>query len=248
MQFDLGATYTMFYENTLKPFFEKYPSLKAKVDTTKRNQDNPILQNVDLQLGEVGFKNIGVTLLNNHGYEYLLDSINAETEIRIGTIGADLVQNKVLIIDYQLNRLAITDTLPAEYENASFECSRIEQGRIKIPFKINEKVEDLMFDTGASIFKLTTTKQNASRIGGNQVIDTLTVPSWDGDATLYGLETIAPIMFGDKILESSIVYYSEDTSWDNFYQSENMWGLTGNAYFLNYVIIIDYKNNRFGLK
>jgi hypothetical protein len=123
MQFDLAAFHTIFYGNTFKYFLDEYPLLNGKLDTTKtfwmQNTENPFLRNVDLLLGKVAFKGIDVGLFNNFG-NTIFSSVNPETEILIGTIGADLVQNKILIINYQSNRLAIIDTLPYDYQNASF--------------------------------------------------------------------------------------------------------------------------------
>lgn len=252
MQFDLGATNTAFYENALKPFLEGYPSLNDKLDTTKtfwyNGTQNPLLTNVNLRLGEVAFEGVNVGLYRNYGAETFRDSINPDTAIHIGTIGADLVQNKILIIDYKANRLAVTASLPAEYENTSFEDFEIGGGRIRVPFRINGKIERLMFDTGASMFSLVTSKQHALAIGGTEIVDSLTVTSWGEYVPFYGLETVAPVMFGDKNMGNSIVYYNEDTSWDDFYKSENIWGITGNAYFFNDVVIVDYKNKRFGIR
>ena len=254
MQFDMGAaTETNFYGNTLAPFLEKYPSLNNKLDMTKKfciqSQEHPMFRNVNLQLGEVVFKNLDVGLFTNYGDELSLDTINSETEIHIGTISSTFVKGKIVIIDYKLNRLAITDTLPPEYQNASFESFIADNGLVKIPFRINEKIEHFLFDTGASIFSLTTTKQNALTISEPEIVDSLSVPSWGEYITLYGLKTVSPIKFGNKTMESAIVYYEDKSSDDyDFYKAENIWGLTGNAYFLNNVVIIDYKNKRFGVK
>ena len=242
MQFDLGTSYSGFYVNSLKPFLEKYPSLKNKLDSTLH-----IYRKIDLKLGKVLFEDIDISQYKM-GTEYSLDSINSGSEIEIGTIGVDLIQNKVLIIDYNLNRLAITETLPAEYQNVIFEEFKIENGLIKLPFRINGNSEYLMFDTGASYFRLATTKQNALAISGTEIIDSLKVTSWGKHIAFYGRETVVPIFFGDKIMEKTIVYYDEEASFDDIYQSINVWGLTGNGYFLNDLIIIDYKNNRFGVK
>lgn len=248
MQFDLGANFSSFYEKPLKYFFEKYPFLN-NIDTSISFQMNghefPALRNVNLRLGEVIFNNIDAGLLIDHGIEISPDSINSETEILIGTIGADLVKNKILIIDYKSNRLAIADTLPPEYHNASFQIMIVDNGRIKIPFLINGKEENLMFDTGSSIFSLITTKENALEIGGNETVDFLMVWSWFNYIPFYGLKTVSSVIFGDKKLENIIVYYNYD--WDDFFKSENIWGLTGNALFFDNVVIIDYKNNRFGV-
>jgi hypothetical protein len=225
--------------------------LNDKLDKTKtfwiQGKQYPMFGNVNLQLGNVLFKDIDVGLFENFGTKPFFNKIKSETEVHIGTIAPDLFQNKILIIDYQTNRLMVTEILPTEFQNASFEDLEITNGRIKIPFLINGKVEKLMFDTGSSIFSLVTTKQNATEIGGNEIVDKLKVSSWGKQITFYGLETISPIMFGNKNFEKSVVYYNEEESSDNLYKSENIWGITGNAYFFNNVIIIDYKNNRFGV-
>lgn len=246
MQLDLGTYYTRFYGNTLKPFQEKYPSLNNKYFTYVPDGWGGF-SSVDLRLGEVVLKNIESVLYPNFGTECSLDTINAETEIHIGTIAPDLFQDKVLIIDYKLSRLAIAETLPVEYQKASFVKFKNDKGLIKIPFRINGKIEYLLFDTGASYFCLATTKQNAQAIGGTEIVDSLTATSWGNYVAFYGLETVAPVTFGGKIMDSSIVYYTEGEGFDDLYESENIWGLTGNGYFLNDVIIIDYKNNRLGI-
>jgi hypothetical protein len=240
MQFDLGTPSTLFYGKALNPFLEQYPSLKSKLVI-------PWCRNIDLTLGEVVLKGIDVGLHPNMGTELSLDTIKFETEIEIGTIGADLVQGKVLIIDYKSNRLVIIDTLPAEYQNASFVQFEANDGLIKLPFRINGNIEYLMFDTGASYFCLATTKQNALAIGDTEIVDSLTVTNWGRYVDFWGLETVSPIFLGDKIMERTIVYYTEGNGFDDLYKSLNIWGLTGNGYFLNDLIIIDYRHNRFGV-
>jgi hypothetical protein len=243
MQFDIGTYSTGFHLNPIKPFLDKYPSLKNKLDTTKYH-----IHNVDLQMGKVLFKGIDMEMYLTFDKEHSLDSINSETEIHIGTIAADLFQNKVLIIDYKLSRLAVLDAIPFEYRNVSFVKFKTYRGLVKIPFRINGNEEYLLFDTGGSYFSMATTKQNAQAIGGTEIVDSLRATSWDKWISFYGLEIIAPVMFGKKTLESSIVYYTECEGFEDIYQSLNVWGLAGNGYFLNDVVIIDYKNNRFGVK
>ena len=241
MQFDLGAATTVFNKNTFKPFLENYPSLNNKVDR------GPWIKNVNLQLGKVVFKGIDVGMFPQ-GTELSLDSINAASEIEIGVVCADLFQDKVVIIDYKLNRLAIMDSVPITYRNASFVTFKTYNGVILLPFQINGNSEYLQFDTGGSYFNLVTTKQNALAIGGTQIVDSLIANHWGTWIRFYGLETVAPVAFGNKNMGKSIVYYTEGDGFDDHYSSLNIWGLTGNGYFLNDVVIIDYKNNRFGLK
>ena len=250
MQFDLASHATCLYEMALTPFLDKYPFLSDKLDTTKivyLNGEQPTFIDVNLRLGEVVFDSIDVGLYRNYGQKTTIDLLNSEKEIHIGTIGADLFQNRVLIIDYKSKRLAVVDTLPTEYQNASFENIKIDYGRIKVPFKINGEIEYLMFDTGSSIFSLVTSEQNALKIGGTEIVDSFVGNSWGTPINFYGLKTVVPIMFGEKIMDNSIVYYDDGKNSENFNKRENIWGITGNAYFFNNVVIIDYKNNRFGV-
>jgi hypothetical protein len=242
MQLDLGTYTTVFNKNTFKPFLEKYPSLNNKVDR------GIWIKNVNLKLGKVSFSGIDVGLYPQ-GKELSLDSINAAPEIEIGVVGADLFQDKVVIIDYKSNKLAITDSVPIAYQNVSFVIFETYEGLIKLPFRINGNMEYLLFDTGASYFSLATTKQNALAIGGTQIIDSLRVSTWgDRWISFYGLETVVPVAFGDKNMGKSIVYYTESEGFDDLYSSLNIWGLTGNGFFLNDMVVIDYKHNRFGIQ
>ena len=56
------------------------------------------------------------------------------------------------------------------------------------------------------------------------------------------------VKFGNNTLPSSNVYYIKNPMIADFFKEQNIWGITGNAYFLNKIVIIDYKNSRFGIK
>ena len=97
-------------------------------------------KNVNLQIGTVEFSNANIGFMQNFGNKipkrftsfkypqaYWNDRIRTWCKI------------KVLIIDYKSNRLAITDFLPAEYENLLAEEFESEYGEIKLPLRINGK-------------------------------------------------------------------------------------------------------------
>lgn len=182
MQFDLGAVTTMLYGNPAKPFFEKYPSFESKLDTTLRfmvqGELNSKFRDVNLKLGEVPFDSVDVGLFSDYGDEPPAGAIDSDKEIHIGTIAPDLFRDRVLIIDYPSTRLAVANSIPAEYMDAAFEDFEIDRsGRIYIPLDINGKKEKLMFDTGSSIFTLLTNRQRAEEAGGDEIVDSMKVPS-----------------------------------------------------------------------
>lgn len=174
MQFDLGAYNSVFYGNTFAPYLKEAPSLMNKKDSTG------MYKNVNLQIGTVEFSNANIGFMQNFGNKIPKDSLHSNTPKHIGTIASDMVQDKVLIIDYKSNRLAITDFLPAEYENLLAEEFESEYGGIKLPLRINGKTCKVLFDTGSSPFQLITTQERAWSVSDLTIVDSLSGPLWWG--------------------------------------------------------------------
>ena len=256
MQLDLGANETVMYGNTVESFFEKIPILEDKIDTTKfyKNQrgEYPYLNGVRLNIGNMRSCKIDVGYLKGYGYKLDKDSINTKSEIRIGTIGADIFKDKILIINYPLNEICINDSTQIDYSEYSFVSFEFvdenKDNRLLLPFEINGKTQRLLFDTGASMFELSTIENNASMICENEISDSLVVNSWGEKMTMIGKKSNKTLNLGDKIFPQIMVYYDKANKYDFFYESNNIFGLTGNALFLNNVVLIDYKNKLFGIK
>ena len=243
MQFDLGTYQSVFYGNSLEPYFAECPFLMDNLDSTG------MFRNLSLQMGVIDFDSINIGYKKDFGDKIPEDSLHSKTPKHIGTIAADIFQDKFLIIDYKLNRFPISDFLPAEYNDLPAEKFELTAGIIRLPFCINGKDYKLMFDTGSSPFQLVTTKERALDISGSVIVDSLSGPLWWGkEITFYGLEVNKPIEFAGKALGNSRVYYDKEGLWNGIYDSFNVWGITGNAYFFNNTIIIDYKNKLFRVK
>ncbi len=252
MQFDLGAIETMIYGNSIKYYLTKYSELNNKIDTTLKfrvqSQTNYKFKGVDLKLGNVSFGSRNIGHFKNFGDDIPNDSINTLTEKSIGTIGPDLFENKILIIDYPNKRLAVTMDLPKQFSKVNFRQFEVKDGRIKIPITMNEKDENVMFDTGSSLFALITTAEKANQISTKPITDSLKISSWGEYYMVYGQSIKSKIQYGKKQLNKAIVYFDNRKDNETFYKNEDIWGITGNAYFLNNIVIIDYKNKRFGVK
>ncbi len=242
MQLDLGASKTVFYGNTIEPYLKEFPSLANKYKI-------PLFYNISLQMGPVELNGIDVGYYNNFGKEIPKDSLNSKTPKHIGTIASDIFRNKVLVIDYKSCRFAMSDSIPIEYKDLPAEEFELTNGITKLPFRINGKDCKLMFDTGSSPFQLVTSKERALEISDPLITDSLSGPLWWGqEITFYGLEVNKSIEFGGQVLKHGKVYYCKNGDWDNIYNSLNIWGITGNAYFFENTMIIDYKNKLFRIK
>ncbi len=252
MQFDLGAETSVFYGNSIKPYLKLYSNLRNKIDSTKtfyiQSQKNVMFSEIDLKLGEVDFKNSEIGLFSEFGDSLSVDSVNTNTSKHIGTIAPDLFQDKILIIDYPKTQICIADKIPKKYRKLRYEDFVLEQGRIKIPLKINGNSEMLMLDTGSSMFSLITTKSNAESISEKIIVDSLRITSWGEYHTVYGKNIVSDVKFSDKKLPPALVYYFEKPIFDQFFKQEKIWGITGNAYFSENKFIIDYKNKKIGIK
>lgn len=252
MQFDLGAVTTVIYGNSIAKYLDKYSWFNNKIDSTKsfiiNGQKNSMFKNVGLSLGNVSFGERNIGYFKDYGEPIPTDSIYTSTEKHIGTIAPDLFKDKYLIIDYPNKRICVTKNLPRKLAKVDFQACSITRGRITIPLTINGKVENLMFDSGSSMFSLITSEENANQISVNNIVDSLSGNSWGDNITVYGKKITSEVKFGKTILQASNVYYFKNEMIAEFFKQQNIWGITGNAYFLNKMVIIDYKNSRFGIK
>ncbi len=108
--------------------------------------------------------------------------------------------------------------------------------------------EMLMFDTGSSMFSLITTKLNAEQISDNIIVDSLQITSWSEEYTIFGLNVVTDVEFGNEKLPPALVYYFKKTIYDQFFEQENIWGITGNSYFSKNKLVIDYRNKKIGIE
>jgi hypothetical protein len=252
MQLDLGAVTTEVYGNAMAPYLAKYPALNAKLDTTRtfyiQGQKNPKLIGVKLQLGSVDFGLRDLGYFRKFGNKLTAKTLTDKAKVHVGTIAPDLFQNRVLIIDYPHQRLCVVDQVPAAYAKASFQPFKLKDGRIKIPLRINGQTEDLLFDTGSSLFALLTTRQRATTAATEAVQDSIKTSTWGEYYYVYGRRPKQAIYFGTKQLPDALLFSDNLQKFDKLYEEENVWGITGNAYFLHNTVIIDYKNHVFGVQ
>lgn len=254
-QFDLGATSTMVYGNSIRPYLYKYPILSKKLDTINKGyrlQGTKVgaFKNINFKLDTVLFKNQELVHFAGFGDELTKDSVHTTTIKHIGTIGVNIFQNKYLIIDFPKQRIAILDSLNSHYvKRTTFLDAKLDKGRIKVPVTINGSVKYFMFDTGSSIFPLSVTKENIKLISNsNSVIDTILTNTWGEHYNVYGYKINSDISIGDfKIETQNLNVYDSKEEFKQFFEQEEIMGIMGNTFFLGKKIIIDYKNKRFGI-
>ncbi|WP_426062319.1 hypothetical protein, partial [Hymenobacter sp. B1770] len=102
--------------------------------------------------------------------------------------------------------------------------------------------------TGASLFPLSTdsaTWQTLVRPGTR--VDTLNVSSWGEQVAFYGAPMQHPAYLGNVRLPPSKAWFTRSQRHLDFNKSERVAALTGNAFFLENVVVLDFVNARFGV-
>lgn len=253
-QLDLGATTTMIYENSFKPFSQIHPWVIQKLDTTLNpyylnGRKSYYLKDLNFQLDKTVYSNREVAFIPNFGEEISIDSINTKSQKLVGTIAPDLFEGKILVIDFVHNRLTTFDKLPNKYAKANFVNAIIRKGRIKIPIQIGDSIQYVMFDTGSCIGDLLLDKETINKFTNKNESpkEYINGNNWGQSVTFYTKKITQPITLEGKKLNINTVLYSNLDSDVQFNQEEKIVGLIGPVMFSNNIVIIDYKNNRFGI-
>jgi len=236
MQFDTGANMTEFYENPIRGI----NSVASKIDTFNINKYSVALS---LTLDEFESQVNAFPIRKDFG---------AKNSKHIGTIGSNEFENKILIIDYPRQKFAILDSLQTRFKK-DFELIDFHnpEGQIYLKLKINNKSYNFLFDTGSSTTPLLTNMNLYNELTGEikEDIDTIRAKSWGVDVTAPGAKNMFSIYIGNSKLKSNMRIYGTDTKHTiEFLKNNNLDGLISNPYFFEDIILIDFKNKKFGIR
>jgi hypothetical protein len=248
MQFDLGASLSGFYYKTVNLLADSAPELKNRIKLTKKG--NYYFENAEISL------NKGVTLQKNRFYmwKHMGHDSLPDSKPVIGTIGYDILDNYILIIDYVRDRIALVESIPHDLEKkiTYIPKSDLEKFPIILPFKLGEKKIRLLFDTGASSFEVLTSTKRLKRVSLNREIEPVDSGySWGKLDIVYkaSVQKIENpnLYIGDINLKQVQVTGMDRLNTIFSLTGRYLYGFTGNVVFENCVVVIDRKNNKFGI-
>jgi hypothetical protein len=247
-QFDLGSDATILYQNNLKSITEyNYLKLDSLSDA---NTERPLfmIKSVELNIGKINFGKRNVLGFYNYGEPITRKTNASVSENSLGTIGADIVQNKLLVINFPNQTISFLDSTNSTLENYfSFEKCKIENNRIMVPIMVNGKTHYFMYDTGSSLFPMMTSFNNWKEITTQKINDTLSVTNFGNPVIMVGSNSSKEIYIGMNSLADFDVYYAKDNNFDKMFEQLKCDGIIGNAFFFNKTICIDFKTKRFGI-
>lgn len=242
MQFDLGAPSTVFYRSKLKEIHALYPKTKLAEDTAKR------LKDLWFKVGEVPVFASEVIVMDYKSHP--IDWKNRKGVEIIGTIGADFIENRVVMIDYPAQRFDNRKELPRKMASAGWTDFLFARRSVLLPATLQDKRTMLFFDTGSSAYELLTDKRTAASLakpGASPV--SYPVRSWSRTWTANTLPAGDSIVLATQKLPLNGVTYMEGVSSAQIDQMMKMGigGMTGNKLFINNILILDTRSKKFAV-
>ncbi|NVK52339.1 MAG: hypothetical protein HWD85_05345 [Flavobacteriaceae bacterium] len=248
-QFDLGSNVTIIYQNNLK----EIPELNSlKLDSlnyqNEQGKELFIIKKSNIQIGQIQLDTLDIYGIYDYGKKFTPDTNNSPQDNSIGTIGSDILQDKVLIIDFPNQKITILDSIDEKIKsNFSLVKSKLINNRIIVPFNINGDLKHFMYDTGASLFPMVTTKSIWNYSTNKKIIDSLNVGNFGRPIKLKGAKATIVINIDKKNFNSFNIYYVKDNLFDKMFTQIGCDGIIGNKLFFDKKILIDYKENIFGV-
>ncbi|EJG00333.1 hypothetical protein [Flavobacterium sp. F52] len=237
MQFDSGSPVTVFYKKSLESIVEKFQN-QVKID----NENNTI--STVFRIGKMNVTSNDFEILD-YGEKISFD--NPDAENIIGTIGTDLLEKRITILDFKNNQCSFNEKIKED----SFTDFEFKKRKILIPSVIENENLKLLYDTGTSGYELITTKEIWQQYRNkNSAIKTEKGNSWGNTLSVYSASAKKKIQFKNTTLNLSEVTYIEGTSsLQKFLMKRSgMQGMIGNKLFLNHKMILDCRNEKFKLE
>lgn len=244
MQFDLGHPYSVLYKEKLEAIRLQYPGVMASTVTDKK------LTDFSFRIGkaQVLAKEIALQQFDSIA---TINWTDKKSVTIIGTIGADLIDGKTVVIDYPRQQLTIAASIPKKLlSQLSLSDLIYERRNILFPAIIQDKPVLLYFDTGSSMYELLVDKNTCEALAapGSAFVQHKS-RSWDKYLTANTIASNASIIINNMNIPLHYVTYIEGVSSTKAEQMRKMGigGMTGNKIFLDYKLVLDTKHKKFGI-
>lgn len=229
LQFDTGSPYTVFYSKSIKNIRQ-------------------IIQSKEI--AKTSFS-IGQTKVTSDKFKiYNQDNDNNSLKI-IGTIGADILEDRKTIINFKENYIALNvSRVPSQFQSKLFDF-KFKKRKIIFKGLLKGQEEKFLFDTGTSAYELLTNKEVWENLKlPNAKIFIEKSQSWDKILTAYTAKCDQKIQLPNNEISLNNVTYVEGFSQAQYSMMKfsGMTGMLGNKIFLNNSLYLDCTQNKMGIE
>lgn len=245
MQIDLGVSSSMFYLKTINALGVNNPEILKNLSVS---DDRYSYLNPGIEINDgIRLHADRIPVLRSAGH----DTLPAAFPV-IGSLGYDIIGDNILIIDFPDNRMALIEKLPPIMESRStfIKKADLKKFPVILPFRIGEKKIRLFYDTGSSAFRiLTGTRRLKKTSKGREIEIADSVNSWGKTVYLYKskIPQKSENLFIGPYDLGNVEIIGTDKLNPLSMTGRYLYGITGNEVFRDAILIIDRKNNRFGI-
>lgn len=229
MQFDTGSPYTLFYSEAIKS-----------------------LKEISADNGKVKASfYIGNTEISSANFKTFKNEKNENDSVKIiGTIGADVLEDRKTIINFKENNVVLNLSNDPEIFKNNLSDFTFKKRKIIIPAFLKGKKEKFLYDSGTSAYELLTAKEIWENLKmNNSKITIEKSQSWKNILTAYTAKSSLQIKFQNKEIPLNNVTYVEGFSQTQYLlmKFSGMTGMLGNKIFLKNNIYIDALHHKIGI-
>jgi len=232
LQFDSGSPSTVFYSKAVN-------NLKQINRNRERAKTSFYIGKTKIMSDKFQILNIGKD-----------DNKNDTLKI-LGTIGADVLENRKTVINFKENYMELNLSIePFQFQEKLFDFN-FKKRKLIIRGLLNGNEEKFLFDSGTSAYELLTNHEIWEKLKlPNSKINIEKSQSWDNILTTYTANCNQKIQFGDKKVKLTNVTYVEGFSQTQYSMMKfsGMTGMLGNKIFLNNCLYIDCTENKIGIE
>ena len=244
MQLDLGINHNVIYGDTLTAITSAYPELQNNI---QHRDGYDVFYNRIHFSNHQSAKEDSLLVCENYGKSENLKDFDI-----IGTLGANEIKNKILLIDFKSQQLVITNKLE-DWEEDTFSFT-------PLSFKNNQLYLDLIaagnkhsfaYSTQASMFPLATIDAELFKnITEENNTEIKKLKSWGEEISFSGNDISTKIRIADVNLPINYkkAFFTDAEKVSEALKTENIKGVIGSDLFIDNTIVIDLVNNRFGIK
>jgi hypothetical protein len=230
MQFDTGSPSTIFYANSIK----QIKAINEKNDRAKSTFT------------------IGNTKISSDKF-MIVDNVQDDPEpVKIiGTIGADILEDKKTLINFRENYVIfnLSKELP-DFKN-NLTDFKFKKRKIILYANLNGKEDKFLYDSGTSAYELLTNKEVWEDLKSpKSKVIIRKEHSWEKTLTSYTAQSKNSIIFSDSKIPLNEVTCVEGFSESQYLMMKfsGMTGMLGNKIFINNSIYIDCTKNKIGIQ
>ncbi|WBL24147.1 hypothetical protein [Zunongwangia sp. HGR-M22] len=244
MQLDLGINHNVIYGDSLEVITSAYPNLSENIQ--HRDSYNVFYNKLAFR-NDQELKSDNLLIQQNFGDNGDLNDLDL-----IGTIGANEIKGKILIIDFKSQNLVLTDKLETwEEQKFSFTPLKFKNNQLYLDLIAGGNRHRFMYSTQASLFPLTTVDKSLfDKLTNKSIKENKQLKSFGEKISFTGSDITTAVRIADLNLpiNNKKAFFTEAKTAVKTLESENIKGVIGNDLFMNNTIVIDLVNNRFGIQ